>query len=512
MSRLSSTFKTVTTKSKVKESSIVPNAAGGPGYTRPDEEAYLQMLMTNVLGNTFYQSRERQIMDSLSMHEAAVVGFPEFMAKAAVYARNKGYMRTQPAMAMAFLAREKSPFFPVYFEQAVLTPSDLFDFMGFYIYLTKNSFGGRWFKRAVGNWLARKLNPFWVVKYGGVRDGKYNLRNIMIGTHPKGINAELSEYIIRGTTPESEEMAVIKEFEALKNAKNEDEACAIAKRGKLPHEVVSTFTDRYPALWSAIAGHMPIQALMMSLTSLAKKGALSDADNIAYVKSVFSSKERVEKSKLLPFQLINAYDAVLGSGCEDWVLDALRDAVDLSVQNIPDNMSKTVVALDVSGSMRGNYLRIGSVIGMALARKSTGCTFYTFGSDLKKERVSERDSILTQAEAIRTRGNTSTNLPVEAMIADYRQSGKVADTLILITDDEQNNGRPFYDAVKEYRDIANKNLKLFLVDIGSYTSSGKSIPESKNNWTLVGWSPKVLDFMLLAIEGYGSMVEYINSK
>lgn len=508
MSRVANLF---SNKNKTGSKSV-PNVDGGAGFERPDKEAYLQVLMTNVMGHTFYKSQAEQVDAALKAHEYAVANFPDFMGKAAVYARNKGYMRSQPVLAMAYLAVAKHPGFAKYFEQVCLTPNDLVDFMEFYTYLSgKQNQGGRSFKRVIGEWLVHKLNPFWVVKYGSEHKKGYSLRNLMITMHPRGVDKEVGDYIVNKKIPQSEGASIIAEFEKLKRVETAEEALEIVKRGRLPHEVVTPFTGRFPELWGALVNNMPVQALMMSLNALSRKNALRTPENVEKVKSVFGDQEKIEKSKLLPFQFINAYDAVVKAHGEDWVLDALRKAVDLSVDNIPENMSRTVVALDVSGSMKGDFLRIASVIGLALARKSAQCRFYTFSNNLNRIHVSKLDSILTQAEHIYAGGGTSTNLPVEEMIKDYHESGTIADTLILITDGAQNNGRPFYEAVTEYRKTCNGNLKLFLVDVGSYSEDGKSIPESKLNWTLVGWSPKVLDFMLLAMEGYDSMMKYIES-
>ncbi|MBG9791858.1 hypothetical protein ABD76_04810 [Paenibacillus dendritiformis] len=80
---------------------------------------------------------------------------------------------------------------------------------------------------------------------------------------------------------------------------------------------------------------------------------------------------------------------------------------------------------------------------------------------------SRKDSILTQADRIRPRGGTDTGAPVRELL---RQQKK-ADQIIMITNEQQNSGSPFYAALKDYRAKVNRNVKAFIVDIAPYRSA-----------------------------------------
>jgi 60 kDa SS-A/Ro ribonucleoprotein len=95
------------------------------------------------------------------------------------------------------------------------------------------------------------------------------------------------------------------------------------------------------------------------------------------------------------------------------------------------------------------------------------------------------------------------------MIMDADSKKRVADILVIITDGQQNGGRPFYEAVAEYRKRFNPKLRLFVVDIGSYSNSGGLVHDSDLNYVIVGLAPRTLEFISLAAEGFSSMVSAI---
>lgn len=83
------------------------NAAGHGAFTRPADEEYLKILLSNVFGETFYTSAQENYSDAVAAHENMVKKDPEFVSKALPFARNRGYMRSQPTLGLAMLAIEE---------------------------------------------------------------------------------------------------------------------------------------------------------------------------------------------------------------------------------------------------------------------------------------------------------------------------------------------------------------------------------------------------------------------
>jgi len=115
------------------------------------------------------------------------------------------------------------------------------------------------------------------------------------------------------------------------------------------------------------------------------------------------------------------------------------------------------------------------------------------------------DSILSQAEKIEARGGTDTGAPVEKL----RKDNVCVDNIIIITDEQQNTGSPFYNELEKYRRSINPNTKAFVIDIAPYRSSMVP-PTDKNTHYIYGWSETVLEYIAMSIKGYGSMIENIN--
>jgi len=102
------------------------NAEGFPTFERSLEEAYVQVLLTNTLTNTFYTDAKKLLDSSLALHREMVARDPDFAAKAIVFARNEGFMRLQPIVGLCHLP---SGLMKKVFNQVIRTPGDLSDFI-----------------------------------------------------------------------------------------------------------------------------------------------------------------------------------------------------------------------------------------------------------------------------------------------------------------------------------------------------------------------------------------------
>ncbi|WP_255247174.1 hypothetical protein [Sphingopyxis sp. GW247-27LB] len=76
------------------------NNAGGAAYAYGAEAKLAQLAATGTLSDSFYSGAGAQLADVL---EAAQAVSPDFVAKAAVYARKSGAMKDMPALLAAYL-------------------------------------------------------------------------------------------------------------------------------------------------------------------------------------------------------------------------------------------------------------------------------------------------------------------------------------------------------------------------------------------------------------------------
>lgn len=77
------------------------NEAGGSAYQLSPKAALTQYAATGCLNTTFYASAESQLQQVLELTSAVPT---DFIARTAVYCREKGFMKDMPALLCAILA------------------------------------------------------------------------------------------------------------------------------------------------------------------------------------------------------------------------------------------------------------------------------------------------------------------------------------------------------------------------------------------------------------------------
>ncbi len=482
------------------------NREGYPAYQRPLKEQYLQTLLCNTLGNTFYATQDELLKEAAALHDEMLREDPEFAAKALVFARTEGFMRLQPTFGLAKLSGVRPDLFRRAFDRVILIPSDLQDFF----VILKNfgrGQGGRAIKKAVAKWLNERLSEYWVIKYGGNGRG-FSLSDIARVVHPKPVGGKQSALFayLRGRQFDESSLPQIALFEQFKRAKTAQERAQLIREGKLPHEVVTGVGGLDHECWRALVAQLPLMALLRNLNTLERHEVLEEARDL--ITSRFADAKAIRNAKIFPFRFLQAY---LETDVA-WVRDALRQAVELTVANVPEVPGKTAIFLDVSGSMGStgkggsHYLLIGAVFALSLFKKTNGnnCVFWLFNDDVQEFLPSMYDSILTQAERLRAGGGTATGAPMRRLL----KKRIFVDNIILITDEQQNLGSLFYTNLVLYRREVNPNAKCFVIDVSPYHSA-VAPPTDLQTYFVYGWSDRVLQYISLAARGFGGFVDAV---
>jgi 60 kDa SS-A/Ro ribonucleoprotein len=181
--------------------------------------------------------------------------------------------------------------------------------------------------------------------------------------------------------------------------------------------------------------------------------------------------------------------------------------------------------------MSGDYLKIGSLLGLAALKKSSDSTFLAFGSDLKYPKVDVNDTVMTNMDRCKDvfGGGTNTGMCIDYLLGrlkdsvndwnggGYHKQFPVSekttapvnvDNIIIFTDEQQNAGSPVVKLFREYRMKVNKNAKLFIVDVAPYQARLANQDEPGVTF-IYGWNDTVLDVLGYAMRGSGSHVEQI---
>jgi 60 kDa SS-A/Ro ribonucleoprotein len=95
------------------------NEAGGPAFTLPPEHALAQYAATGCLNTTFYATAESQLDRVLDLCGRVP---PEFVAKTAVYCRERAYMKDIPALLLASVSRRDPKLMDRVFDRVIDLP------------------------------------------------------------------------------------------------------------------------------------------------------------------------------------------------------------------------------------------------------------------------------------------------------------------------------------------------------------------------------------------------------
>jgi len=464
------------------------------------------MLLCNMLGNTFYVSSDQLLAEAEVLHDQMLAKDPLFAAKALVFARNEGFMRLQPTFGLAKLAYVDKELFSTIFDRVILTPADLQDFMTILGALGHGQ-GGRVVKRAVAIWL-ENISQYWAIKYSGRSKGRgYSLEDILNTVHPVPGSEEVAALFryIKTSEYDPDLLPQVATYEDYKRAESPEERARLIQLGRLPHEVVTgaAGTSLTAAEWAALVPQLPVFALLRHLKTLAAHGVLNESRT--HIEKTLTGAN-LKRAKVLPLQIARAYLTLKDIDIiPSWVLDLLMKAVDDTFDQLPDIPGSTAVLLDRSYSMVGAPVITGAVFALALLKKAPNSLFWLFDTEVVPG-ILTTEPILQQALKIRADGGTDTGRPIHRLT----RFGIKVDNIILITDEQQNVGSPFYKNLLTYRRVVNPNVKTFVIDVMPYNSAVVP-PEDPLTWFIFGLNDTVLGFVSKAATGFGSMVSTIQA-
>src|SRR6185369_1856221 len=102
--------------------------------------------------------------------------------------------------------------------------------------------------------------------------------------------------------------------------------------------------------WARQARNGSWQLTRMNLNNFAKYGVFEDKSLVKIVADRLSSREEVLKARAFPYQLQMAYTAA-SSDVPHEIKEALQDAMEVAISNVPKIEGKVYVCVDTSGSM-----------------------------------------------------------------------------------------------------------------------------------------------------------------
>lgn len=459
------------------------NHEGHAAYQMQAKEKLVTQVLTSFFNEEkFYGDNSGDILETL---QEVIRVDPEFVSNLAVFARREFNMRSISHVLTAYLAHapEGKPFVRSTVKGVAVRGDDITEIMSCYL----NSFGKpipNSLKKGIGDVL-KTLDEYSLAKYKG-ESKSVKMRDLLCLCRPKPQNGEQAELWSRCLEGK---LAIPETWET-----------QLSARGNTKE------------VWEDLinGGKVGYMALLRNLRNIIK----AHPDNLDKVYEKLRDPAAVRKSKQLPFRYLSAYktlkDECLGSSK---TYDVLEDALDASIANLPKLPGKTVIAIDISGSMsdpvstKSNVrcYEIAMLLGLIANRICDDAIVYTFNNGVYNITVPKRISILNEVSKARCYGGTYMELPFAAVI-DQKVK---ADRIIILSDNECNSSwrGTVQSYADQYRHKTGNDIWVHAIDLQGYGTQQFHGPKTN---VIAGWSEKVFDFILLAEEGVGSLEKKIS--
>jgi 60 kDa SS-A/Ro ribonucleoprotein len=495
--------KSASVSKKVTKVTDTVNNAGGTAYTLSDKAALAQLAMTGCFNGTYYVSGEDQLKRTLELANKLPA---EFVAKLAVYARQKGLMKDMPAVLAAVVAGKDSDLLSKIFSKVVDNPKMLRNF----VQVIRSGATGRKSlgtrpKKLIQDYLD-SLNDDQLFKADVGNDP--SLQDIIKLVHPKPANkarSALFGYLLDKEYNKRDLCALAKSYEAFKKD----------LKGEIP-DVPFQMLTALPLTnehWKQIAENATWTQTRMNLNTFERHGVFADAKLTKVVIDKLQDEELVKKAKVFPYQLFTAYQNV-DAKVPAKVSIALQKAADLALVNIPEFDGKVYVMVDTSGSMKspvtGNRgsvttktqcVDVAALVASAILRKNPDTEIVPFDTSVHQIRLNPLDSIVTNAQTLARFGGGGTNCS-EALAYVNRKNAK-GDLVIYVSDNESWVDSAHYRSTATMTEwnkfkARNPNAKLVCIDI---TPNGTTQAHDREDILNVGgFSDQVFDVIARFVE------------
>lgn len=255
-------------------------------------------------------------------------------------------------------------------------------------------------------------------------------------------------------------------------------------------------------LWTELvmSGKMNYMALMRNMRNIHQAGV--DPEVIKRVASIIADPQQVAKSKQLPFDMYEAYQAIAPYNTR--LATAVSKAIDYSAYNIPELGKRVWVIVDFSGSMGRDPMEYGGASGMstdtpiatattlaaalikATAESADALVVTAFGSSAKHVQITDYNkSILDIKKDLLShrKGSIAGSTNFRSALDMYPKLGFKPDTIIVLTDGEV-NGFP-YSVLKSIP------TDIMKVTVNLNNASTTPMSQADGWYALSGWSTQM---------------------
>ncbi len=267
----------------------------------------------------------------------------------------------------------------------------------------------------------------------------------------------------------------------------------------LPREALPSAWLKEPRVWEALLPGLPLTALIRNLATLTRVGLLTPkGEATAPVIARITDRTALRKARIHPIALLAAlttYKSGRGvRGSATWtpvpaVVDALDAAFALAFENVEPTGARTLIGLDVSGSMSSGTIagipgitpRVGAA-AMALThvRTEEAVRVMAFADDFVPFEIGKAESVDSVVQRTAALPFMGTDCALPMLYALERRL--TVDLFLIMTDSETWAGTIHPDeALRRYRERMGIPAKLVVVGM---TSNGFTIADPNDGGML----------------------------
>jgi 60 kDa SS-A/Ro ribonucleoprotein len=414
------------------------NEEGARAYQLPPKHALAQLAATGCFNGTFYANAEDQLVTLLSLVNQ--VDDNSFLAKLAIYSRERAFMKDMPAALLLVLSKRDPGLFRKVFNRVVDNGRIL---RTLFQMIRSGQLGRKSLSYALQRAFQRWLNEASVGRLLAASIGNDpSLRDVLRLARPtpkdnarRAMFGWLTGKQIDKWAPASfddlpeEAHALI----AFRQAQTEQMQAAILARGRFRWDLLAD-SARGPLTWKAIAHQMGPQALRMNLNTLLRHDALNDAEMVDFVAAKIADAKEIRSSRQFPYQYLAAY-LNAADGLPQKIKAALSEAAEIACGNVPELPGPVVIGLDVSGSMQSpvtgqcgrgatskvRCVDVAALFAAAILRRNPDSVVIPFDDKTYRAQVDPQDSILSLSARLAKYGGGGTNcsLPISEAVSRF---------------------------------------------------------------------------------------------
>ena len=472
------------------------NSENAPAYALAPKQALAQYAATGCFGRTFYATADEQLRRVLELCDA--VG-PQFVARVAIYSRTQSFMKDMPALLCAWLSARDARLHESVFARVI----DNARMLRTYIQILRSGVVGRKSlgtapKRLVREWLASRPEDALFSSSAGQTP---SLSDIVKMVHPKpaGVQREAFYGYMLGRSYDANALPkLVMQFEQFK-------AGEIADVPDLPFMLLSALPLSQKD-WVQIAKNASWQTTRMNLNTFARHGVFEAPGLSDFIAARLRDAGEIQRARVFPYQLLTAYRNC-DTAVPQQVRDALQDAMELAIVNVPSIDGRVVVCPDVSGSMSSpvtgyragsttsvRCVDVAALVAASVLRKNQNAVVLPFEQAVVRVDLNSRDSVMTNAGKLASIGGGGTNCSAPVRLLNQQRAK--ADLVIFVSDNESwvDQGRGRGTALMaEWSEFRQRNPKARLVCLDIQPNQTTQAAERADILNVGGFSDRVFD-------------------